>query len=136
MDAAQLVWDHFKFNAEQRLKSFNFFLLLSIFANGGVFTAIQNKMTPSILGLLGLFLVLLAVVFWLADTRSRQLIQLTIPALKEIESTFPESHRLFAIDARLQGKIFRYTFAFRMLMASQFLFGSCVAIYGFCFAAR
>ena len=136
MDAAQLVWDHFKFNAEQRLKSFNFFLLLSIFANGGVFTAIQNKVAPSILGLLGLFLILLAVVFWLADTRSRQLIQLTIPALKEIESSFPESHRLFEIDAKHQGKFVRYTFAFRMLMASQFLFGTSVAIYGFCYAAR
>ena len=132
MDGKDLVWDHFKFNAEQRLKSFNFFLLLSIFANGGVFTAIQNKVASPILGLLGLFLVLLAVVFWLADTRSRQLIQLAIPALKEIEAPFPESHRLFAIDARQQGRFIRYTFAFRMLMATQFLFGLGVAGYGFC----
>ncbi len=131
MDAAQFVWDHFKFNAEQRLKSFNFFLLLSIFANGGVFTAIQNKLAHPFLGLLGLFLALLAFVFWLADTRSRQLIQLTIPALKEIEAEFPESHRLFAIDARQQGRVLRYTFAFRVLMVSQFLFGMGVAIYGF-----
>ncbi|TYT24844.1 hypothetical protein FZO89_00295 [Luteimonas viscosa] len=131
MDSASFVWDHFKLNAEQRLKSFNFFLLLSIFANGGVFTAIQNRVASPVLGLLGLFVALLALVFWLADARSRQLIQLTIPALKEIESTFPESHRLFAIDAARQGKLVRYTFAFRILMAAQFLFGIGVALYGF-----
>lgn len=32
MDEWQYLWDHFKFNAEQRLKGFNFFVLLSIFA--------------------------------------------------------------------------------------------------------
>ena len=37
MDGKDLVWDHFKFNAEQRLRGFNFFVLLSIFADGGVF---------------------------------------------------------------------------------------------------
>ena len=28
MDEWQYLWDHFKFNAEQRLKGFNFFVLL------------------------------------------------------------------------------------------------------------
>lgn len=128
MDQAQFVWDHFKFNAEQRLKSFNFFLLLAIFANGGVFAAIQNKASSHVLVGLGLFLVLLAVVFWIADARSRQLIQLTIPALKEIELQFPEPYRLFHIDAAKQGRIMRYTFAFRLLLLCQLLFGAGLAI--------
>lgn len=131
MDSSNFVWDHFKLNAEQRLKSFNFFLLLSIFANGGIFTAIQNQVVAEVLGLLGLFVALLALVFWLTDSRSRQLIQLTLPALKEIESKFPESHRLFALDAVRQGCFVRYTFAFRLLMGAQFLFGLGVALYGF-----
>lgn len=131
MESTNFVWDHFKLNAEQRLKSFNFFLLLSIFANGGVFTAIQNRVASPVLGLLGLFVALLALVFWLADARSRQLIQLTIPALKEIEGNFPETHRLFSLDAASQGKFIRYTFAFRLLMGAQFVFGIGVALYGF-----
>jgi len=132
VDSTQFVWEHFKFNAEQRLKSFNLFVLLSIFASGGVFTAIQNKVAGPVLGLLGLFLVVLAGVFWLVDSRSRQLIQLAIPALKEIESNFPESHRVFAIDALQQGSIVRYTFAFRALMLCQLAFGIGVAVYAFC----
>ena len=132
MDGKDLVWDHFKFNAEQRLRGFNFFVLLSIFADGGAFTALERGLSPKLLVLLGLFTALLAVVFSLVDARSRQLLNLTIPALKEIEATFPESHRLFAIDAAGQGTFVRYTFAIRMLLAAQFLFGLGVACYGAC----
>ena len=131
MDGRDLVWDHFKFNAEQRLRGFNFFVLLSIFADGGVFAALGNKnLDPRLLILLGSFIVLLAFVFWLVDSRSRQLLHLTIPALKEIEAAFPESHRLFAIDAVAQGTIIRYTFAIRILLGAQLLFGLGVAWLG------
>lgn len=132
MDGRDLVWDHFKFNAEQRLRGFNFFVLLSIFADGGVFTALEKGFNPKLLLLLGLFIVVLAIVFWLVDTRSRQLLNLTIPALKEIESSFPESHRLFAIDAVSQGRFVRYTFAIRMLLAAQLIFGLGIVLYGAC----
>lgn len=131
MDATALVWDHFKFNAEQRLKAFNFFVLLSIFADGGFFTAVEKDLASPLVGLLGLFIVLLSFVFWLIDTRSRDLIQLTIPALKEIEAAFPVNHRLFALDAEKQGRLVRYTTAFRILLWAQLLFGAGVAVYGF-----
>src|SRR5699024_10572572 len=110
MEGQDFVWEHFKFNAEQRLKGVNFFVLLSIFTDGGVFTSIEKGIDPKLLALLGFFTALLAVSFWLADARSRQLLNLTIPALKEIETEFPESHRLFSIDAKRQGNFTRYTF--------------------------
>lgn len=130
MDGRDLVWDHFKFNAEQRLRGFNFFVLLSIFADGGVFTALEKGLNPKLLLLLGLFTVVLVVVFWLVDARSRQLLNLTIPALKEIELSFPETHRLFAIDAASQGTFVRYTFAFRVLLVAQLLFGLSIVLFG------
>ena len=67
MDGRELVWDHFKFNAEQRLRGFNFFVLLSIFANGGVFTALEKGLNPKLLILLGLFITIFAIVFSLVD---------------------------------------------------------------------
>ena len=130
MDKDQIVWDHFKFNADQRLKGFNFFILLSIFANGGVLTAIDRRFDSNLIILLGLFTLVLAIVFWLVDSRSRNLLQLTIPALKEMEASFPEKYRLFAIDAMQQGKIVRYTFAIRVLLFCQFAFGLGVVIHG------
>ena len=99
MDGREFVWAHFKLNAEQRLRGFNFFVVLAIFADGGVLAALQRGFSPGLLILLGAFTVLLAQVFWLVDARSRQLLELTITALKEMEAEFPESYRLFAADA-------------------------------------
>lgn len=132
MDEKQFVWEHFKFSAEQRLKGFNFFVLFSIFADGGVFTALEKGVNPKLLTLLGFFIILLAVVFWLVDSRSRQLIALTIPALKVVEASFPDKFKLFAIDEEKQGFVVRYTFAIRTLLVAQFLFGLGVALYGHC----
>ena len=130
MDESQFVWDHFKLNAEQRLKSFNFFVLLSMFADGGVFTALEKGLTPSLLSLLGGAIIVFGTVFWLVDSRSRELLHLTIPALKQIESGFAETSRLFAIDAQRQGVFVRYTFAFRTLIVAQIAFGVGVGLYG------
>lgn len=130
MNESQFIWEHFKFNADQRLKSFNFFVLLSIFADGGVFTALQKSMAPQVLTLMGVFICLLAIVFWLADSRSQNLLKLTIPALIEIETAFSEKAQLFRIDALKQGKFVRYTFAIRTLLVCQFLLGLGVIIYG------
>lgn len=130
MEEGQFIWYHFKFNAEQRLKGFNFFVLLSTFSDGGVFTAIEKGLNPVLLAILGLFIIVLAMVFWLVDTRSQQLLRLTIPALKELEKKFELSSRLFAIDAEKQGTYVRYTFAIRTLLISQLLFGLGVLIYG------
>jgi len=130
MDEKSFIWEHFKFNADQRLKAFNFFVLLSIFANGGVFAALEKGLNPRLLVLLGCFIVLLSIVFWLVDTRSLRLLRITIPAMKDIESSFPECYRLFAIDAQAQGSVIRYTFAIRLLLLAQALFGGGVALYG------
>lgn len=130
MNEKQFVWEHFKFNAEQRLKGFNFFVLLSIFADGGVFTALEKGLAPFLLVVLGFFIVMLSIVFWIMDTRSQRLLELTIPALKEFEKSFDSSSRLFSIDAGQRGNVVRYSTAIRILLLSQFVFGSGVVVYG------
>ncbi len=131
VDSRGFVWAHFKLNAEQRLRGFNFFVVLAIFADGGVLAALERGFSPGLLMLLGAFTVLLAMVFWLVDARSRQLLQLTITALKEIESEFPASYRLFANDAQGQNPVISYTFAIRALLLAQMGFGFGVIAYGF-----
>lgn len=130
MDEGQYLWDHFKFNAEQRLKGFNFFVLLSIFADGGVFTALEKGLNAGLLTLLGFFIIILSTVFWLVDTRSQHLLRLAIPGLKEFETSFKAHSRLFELDAKNQGKVIRYTFAFRALLFCQLIFGLGVVLYG------
>jgi hypothetical protein len=132
MDEQTLVWDHFKLNAEQRLKSFNFFLLVAIFVNGGVINAIDKKLSPALLMLLGTFLCVLSLVFWLADTRSKNLLKLSVDALLEMESSYNEKFQLFRIDREARGTFARFTVAIGTLLAVQFMFGAVLAGYAAC----
>lgn len=130
MNEQQYLCEHYRFNAEQRLKGFNFFVVLSIFAEGGIFTAVEKGFHPLSLALLGGFVVILSAVFWLVDARSRELLGLAVPALKRLERDLPESSRIFSRDSAQKGTIVRYTFAIRALLIGQFIFGAGVACYG------
>ncbi|WP_444892624.1 hypothetical protein ACJJIE_18675 [Microbulbifer sp. TRSA001] len=130
MEQGQYLCDHYRFAADQRLKVFNFFVVLTMFVEGGIFTAMEKEFHPLILALLGGFVVILVTVFWLMDIRSRQLLKLAVPALKTLEMGFPEEARIFSNDAIRRGDLARYTFAFRVLLVGQLFFGLGVASYG------
>ena len=130
MNEQQYLCEHYRFNAEQRLKAFNFFVVLSMFADGGVFTAVEKGFHPLILVLLGGFVVIVSGVFWVMDLRSRELLNLAVPGLRAIEQDLPEEARVFSRDLRTQHRFIRYTFAIRALILGQFLCGSAVVTYG------
>ena len=46
LTAESYLWEHWKFNADQRLKAFNLYVVFSIFANGMVFTALDKRAQP------------------------------------------------------------------------------------------
>ncbi|MBT9609526.1 hypothetical protein [Aquabacterium sp.] len=124
------LWEHWKFNAEQRLKAFNFYVALSIFANGMVFAALEKATHPAVLVLLGGFVSLLALVFTVVDARSRHLLHLTKQGLKQLEAGLPEHARLFLLDDQRRWRWVRYTAAFNLLFVMQLLFGLGVTAYG------
>jgi hypothetical protein len=126
----EYLWEHFKFNAEQRLKAFNFFVVFSVFADGGVFAALERQANGVVFLLIGGFVCLLAVTFFLIDRRSQDLLRLDVPGLKEYEKRFPERSRLFAREEARGVKFVRYTFAFGILFAAQAIFGFGVMLYG------
>ncbi|WP_193165680.1 hypothetical protein [Microbulbifer hainanensis] len=130
MNELQYLCEHYRFNAEQRLKGFNFFVVLTMFAEGGIFTAVEKGFHPLILALLGGFVVILSTVFWLVDARSRELLGLAVPGLRRLEQELPEKSRLFCLDKENRGSFVRYTFAIRALLIGQFIFGTGVAAYG------
>lgn len=124
------LWEHWKFNAEQRLKAFNFYVALSIFANGMVFAALEKATHPAVLVLLGGFVSVLALVFAVVDARSRHLLHLTKQGLKQLEAELPEHARLFLLDDQRRWRAVRYTVAFNLLFVAQLIFGLMVAGYG------
>ncbi|MRW89240.1 hypothetical protein GJ699_04520 [Duganella sp. FT80W] len=126
------LWDHFKFNADQRIKAFNFFVILSGFVNGGVLTAYDKHYSPYIFIAAGLFIVLLAIIFWIVDKRSRGLTELAKPGLLAYEKQTNKSDKysIFLQDKTNKFKLISYTFAFTVLYISQGIFGLGVAMYG------
>jgi Na+-driven multidrug efflux pump len=74
-----------EFNAEQRVKAFNFFVVFFGFASGGIFAAIGKDSHPVVFLLLGFFVCLLPVLFCVIDARSRNLLEMTKPGLIKYE---------------------------------------------------
>jgi hypothetical protein len=125
----EYLWRHFAFNADQRLKAFNFFVVFSVFANGGVFAAVEKDLPPLVFVLIGSFVCALALVFWAIDRRSKQLLNLDVPGLKKYEERFRPESRIFANADMVQSR-FGYKAAFHTLFLLQGAFGVGVMIYG------
>jgi hypothetical protein len=51
----EYLWKHFAFSAEQRPKAFNFFVVFSGFANGGILAAFNRNSQPAVFVALGSF---------------------------------------------------------------------------------
>lgn len=68
------AWKYFSLHAEQRLKTFNFYLILCTVVAGGVLATMKDAKDPRIAVPVALLLPFLSVVFWKLDTRNRQLI--------------------------------------------------------------
>jgi|tagenome__1003787_1003787.scaffolds.fasta_scaffold20802954_1 hypothetical protein len=126
----QYLWEHFKLNADQRLKSFNFFVIFSIFADGGVFAALDKKTHSAVFLLIGVFICLLSVTFFLIDRRSQNLLRLAVPGLKVFEQRFPPHSRLFTRAEAPAPTVVRYTVAFNILFGAELVFGLGVIAYG------
>jgi hypothetical protein len=130
MDEIQYLWDHWKFNADQRIKAFDFFVVFSVFAGGGVFTAVEKCVDPVVLVVIGVFVIAFSVAFFLMDMRSEQLVGLSLPGIKAFESTLSPSARIFHHDRLHRSKLVRFKYAFRGLFSLQFFFGVLVVAFG------
>lgn len=125
------LWEHWKFNADQRIKAFNFYVVFAIFGNGVMFSALDRPWHPALLVLLGGFISLLAVVFAIVDSRSRHLLRLSKAGLKVYEQKLPALSRPFQLDEARRSGWLRYTVAFNLLFAAQLVFGVGVVVHGF-----
>lgn len=130
LTAETYLWEHWKFNADQRLKAFNFFVAFAIFANGMVFTALEKHAHPLVLIFLGGLASILALVFAIVDGRSRQLLRVLKQGLKDFEQNLPRACRPFLQDDLTKQRWVRYTVAFNLLFGLQLLFGLMVAGFG------
>ncbi len=82
------AWKCFSLHADQRLKTFHFFVLLSTVVGGGLFALLKDRQHFFMAGLLAMLLPFLAFVFWKLETRNRQLVKHAETALKFMEGEY------------------------------------------------
>jgi hypothetical protein len=90
------IWNYFSLHAQQRISVFQYFVTIETALFGGAFFAVQNSSTQGMrpLALVGVFITILAFVFWKIDQRTRELIKNAENALIEVEA-YLASQRAF-----------------------------------------
>jgi hypothetical protein len=79
------AWKYFALHADQRIKTFNFFLILCTLIAGGLITILRDGGNIALGALPAFILTLLSFVFWRLDIRNKQLIHHSEEALMILE---------------------------------------------------
>jgi len=87
----EYAWKYFSHHADQRLKTFNFYLLLVTVVFGGLLAYLKDAKVPALAAPVGLLLSFVSLVFWKLDRRNRDLIVHSEAMLKQIEVDIPDS---------------------------------------------
>lgn len=94
------AWSYFVLHAEQRLKTFHFYLIVATLIGGGVLALAKGGSASAGASPMAFLLPFLSFVFWKLDERNKQLIKHGEEALKLIENdsglhdSGEEPHRL------------------------------------------
>lgn len=84
------AWKYFALHSDQRLRTFNFFLILAAVVLGGLLTYLKDANIPQFAAVGGFLLTFMSFIFWKLDCRNRELIRHSENALKTIEADLPE----------------------------------------------
>ena len=134
------AWDYFALHADQRLKAFHFYILLSTAILGGFAILLKNGAFHKWMAVFGFFLMFFSFVFWKLDNRTRGLIKHGEEALEFLDAQHgleqldgsPHPLAIFAREKHLSAKLplysvtsahFTYARCFRWVFAMFFLIG-------------
>src|SRR4051794_24291643 len=84
-DMRDYAWNYFSLHADQRIKTFNFYLVLVTFAVGGIITVLKDLGNPWAVFMIGALLAFVSFIFWKLDGRNKELVRHGEEALKFVE---------------------------------------------------
>lgn len=137
-DIFDVAWKHFDVIADQRMRAFNFYVLLLAASIGAALTALERNAGSYALIICGLFCIGAGGVFLMVEVRTRRLLQIPkdVMVALEIGDHWPPNLRLFSVDNLRQGSFFNwfisYSVAFRTAMIAHMVFGAVVVAMAFC----
>jgi len=139
-DLRDYAWKYFSYHADQRLKTFNFFLLFLTAGIAGLLAHAEHLDEPmfSIVG--GLGLLLLSFLFWKLDRRHRTLVHVAENALMVLEDQLMLGEgmaevKIFHAEVKETKKLRRSSGRFRYLSCTEcfnmmFFVVTALGIYG------
>jgi hypothetical protein len=132
-DHFEYAWKHFDVIADQRLKTFNFYIIMVAATVVATLSSFDKPNPFWILFACGVLHMVCAVVFFLIDERSKRLVLISKRTLIKFEEA--KGWSLFRSDVELQKtwwhKFTSYTSAFRLAFGAQFVFGFFVLVMAF-----
>ena len=81
----QQAWDYFEMHGNQRLTTFNFYIVISSVIASALFTVLPSGQRSHVGWLLGFLLIFFSFVFWKLDSRNKALIKGAEAALEYFE---------------------------------------------------
>lgn len=88
------AWKYFSLHADQRIKTFNFFIILATVALGAVIQGYTKNSMCKILIFPSLLITAFSLIFWKLDKRNKDLVRLAELAMIEIETHVLYLHTL------------------------------------------
>ena len=129
------AWKHFALIADQRIKTFNFYIIVLLASFGGTISSlIRNDLPRHDFYLIGFAHICAAVIFWAIDSRSCRMLQVAVDALTEIESSpaFEGKCKLMLEDQKRNKHglwhLLSYRVAFKATFVLQLIFGFALAL--------
>jgi len=122
------AWNYFALHADQRIKAFHFYILLSTAIIGGFALLMKNGELYKWMAVFGALLVFFSFVFWKLDNRNRQLVWNGEAALEFLDAQHqlpdqagvPHVLRIFTHE-----KVTRADLPLYPLMAGHFTYARC-----------
>ena len=127
------AWKNFSLIADQRIKTFNFYIIVLIAAFSATISALDKDLSRHLYCVIGLAHMYIAALFFVIDVRGVRILRICRSALDEIEESqaFRGHRKLSLTDKRKNrkgaGSLISYRSAFWATFAFQFAFGVVVA---------
>jgi hypothetical protein len=134
-DQFDYAWKHFSFLADQRLKTFNYYIVLLAASMAGNIAVFDKMLKPKPVIAFGIWHIFIGLMFLLVDLRNRELIEGPRKSLRYFEKhkswrgPKPMSDD-YKRMARMRGGV-SHTFAFRLTFLVQMAFGVGVLVYSY-----
>ena len=131
-------WKYFSLHADQRLKTFNFFIVVSAIFIGAYMNMLDGAEENVLLIIFPIIIALISFVFWKLDIRTKHMIKNAEKAIKSIDSKLLEEYgdeyaymNLFQHDDNIQAerKDYSYSKCFSFIFILIILLGISAATY-------